>query len=36
MDTFESTETLGKHDGTKVVQTILDLYEVATSLGRAK
>ena len=36
VDTFESTETLGKHDGAKVVQTILDLYEVATSLGEAK
>ena len=36
VDTFESTDTLGKHDGAKVVQTILDLYETATSLSGAK
>lgn len=30
IDGFESLETLGKHDGNKVVQTILDLYEVVT------
>lgn len=30
IDGFESSETLGKHDGNKVVQTILDLYEVVT------
>jgi 2-phospho-L-lactate transferase/gluconeogenesis factor (CofD/UPF0052 family) len=36
LDTFESPDTLGKHDGVKVVQTILDLYEDATSLSTAK
>jgi 2-phospho-L-lactate transferase/gluconeogenesis factor (CofD/UPF0052 family) len=36
VDTFESADTPGKHDGAKVVQTILDLYETATSLGDAK
>lgn len=36
VQTFESADTLGKHDGAKVVQTILDLYEDATSLGGAK
>ena len=36
LDTFESADTLGKHDGGKVVQTILDLYEAATSLGEVK
>jgi 2-phospho-L-lactate transferase/gluconeogenesis factor (CofD/UPF0052 family) len=36
VDVFESADTLGKHDGAKVVQTILDLYEAATSLGEAK
>jgi hypothetical protein len=30
IDGFESLETLGKHDGNKVVRTILDLYEVVT------
>lgn len=30
---FESVAAPGKHDGVKVVQTILDLYESATSLG---
>jgi 2-phospho-L-lactate transferase/gluconeogenesis factor (CofD/UPF0052 family) len=36
VDAFESAAAPGKHDGTKVVQTILDLYEAATSLGAAK
>lgn len=36
VDTFESPDTPGKHDGAKVVQTILDLYETATSLAEAK
>lgn len=31
--TFESVAAPGKHDGVKVVQTILDLYESTTSLG---
>jgi 2-phospho-L-lactate transferase/gluconeogenesis factor (CofD/UPF0052 family) len=30
---FESPESSGKHDGAIVVQTVLDLYESATSLG---
>lgn len=30
IDGFESSVTLGKHDGNKVVRTILDLYEVVT------
>jgi 2-phospho-L-lactate transferase/gluconeogenesis factor (CofD/UPF0052 family) len=30
LDNFESADTLGKHDGAKVVQTILNLYEAAT------
>jgi len=33
IDDFESRASPGKHDGVKVVQTILDLYESATSLG---
>jgi 2-phospho-L-lactate transferase/gluconeogenesis factor (CofD/UPF0052 family) len=36
MDDFESMEAPGKHDGLKVVQTILDLYESATELGKDK
>lgn len=36
VDAFESAAAPGKHDGVKVVQTILDLYEAATSLGVAK
>lgn len=36
LNNFESADTLGKHDGAKVVQTILSLYEAATSLGGAK
>lgn len=31
-DAFESSSAPGKHDGPKVVQTILDLYEAATGL----
>ena len=27
VDTFESEDNPGKHNGTKVVKTILDLYE---------
>jgi 2-phospho-L-lactate transferase/gluconeogenesis factor (CofD/UPF0052 family) len=33
---FEATSAPGKHDGRKVVQTILDLYESATALAKAK
>jgi len=33
MDAFESPESPGKHDGARVVQTVLDMYESATSLG---
>lgn len=33
MDAFESPEAPGKHDGARVVQTVLDLYESATALG---
>ena len=33
MDAFESPASPGKHDGARVVQTVLDLYESATSLG---
>lgn len=33
---FESAAAPGKHDGTKLVQTILDLYESATTLGRCE
>jgi 2-phospho-L-lactate transferase/gluconeogenesis factor (CofD/UPF0052 family) len=32
VDAFESAATPGKHDGVKVVQTILDLYEEASML----
>ena len=32
MGAFESPDSPGKHDGTKVVQTILDLYETASAL----
>ncbi|MEN9633889.1 MAG: hypothetical protein RL077_2293 [Verrucomicrobiota bacterium] len=32
VDVFESVERPGRHDGDKVVQTILDLYEEATRL----
>ena len=32
VDNFESSVSLGKHDGTKLVQTILSLYEEATLL----
>ncbi len=33
MGAFESPASPGKHDGTKVVMMVLDLYESATSLG---
>lgn len=33
VDVFESAENPGKHDGEKVVQTILSLYEAATVLA---
>lgn len=33
MDEFESVEMPGKHDGNKVVQTVLDLYEAASALS---
>jgi 2-phospho-L-lactate transferase/gluconeogenesis factor (CofD/UPF0052 family) len=33
VDFFESSEFPGKHDGVKVVQTILDLYEESTTLS---
>lgn len=32
VDDFESTSKPGRHDGTKVVQTILDLYDEVTTL----
>ena len=32
VDVFESAASPGKHDGVKVVQTILDLYEASSSL----
>jgi 2-phospho-L-lactate transferase/gluconeogenesis factor (CofD/UPF0052 family) len=33
MDAFESPASPGKHDGAKVVETVLELYESATALG---
>jgi 2-phospho-L-lactate transferase/gluconeogenesis factor (CofD/UPF0052 family) len=33
MDAFESKVSPGKHDGTKVVQTILDLYETSSTMA---
>lgn len=33
MDAFESASSPGKHDGAKVVQSVLDLYESATALA---
>ena len=36
VDSFESAAAPGKHDGTKVIEIILDLYEAATSLSAAK
>ena len=36
VDAFESPTSPGKHDGVKVVQTILDLYETASALTRSK
>jgi 2-phospho-L-lactate transferase/gluconeogenesis factor (CofD/UPF0052 family) len=33
MDAFESSDTPGKHDGVKVVKTIMELYETATSIN---
>ena len=33
MDAFESAEMPGKHDGKKVVQTVLELYEAASALS---
>ena len=33
IDDFESSDAPGKHDGTKVVQTVVDLYEASTVLG---
>lgn len=36
MDAFESSTSPGKHDGVKVAQTILDLYESASALTRSK
>jgi 2-phospho-L-lactate transferase/gluconeogenesis factor (CofD/UPF0052 family) len=32
IDAFESTDSPGKHDGDKVVQTILDLYETTSTM----
>ena len=32
IDDFESSEAPGKHDGTKVVQTVVDMYEASTVL----
>jgi 2-phospho-L-lactate transferase/gluconeogenesis factor (CofD/UPF0052 family) len=33
MDVFESASSPGKHDGTKLVETILNLYEAASALA---
>jgi 2-phospho-L-lactate transferase/gluconeogenesis factor (CofD/UPF0052 family) len=33
LDAFECTASPGKHDGAKVVQTVLDLYDLASSLN---
>ncbi len=35
-DSFESASSPGKHDGAKVVQRVLDLYESATALATRK
>jgi hypothetical protein len=35
MGAFESPTAPGKHDGARIVQTVLELYDAATTLGPA-